>query len=59
MWLFIIIIFLLILILFIHSKNNFIGYPLFNSWLPIEYNPNYYPSEIVEMNSTIRPFLYL
>ena len=57
MCLLIIIIFLLILMLFVNTKNNFIGYPLFNSRLPISYNPNMYPSEIVSMNSSEVPFL--
>ena len=56
MCLLIIIVFLLILLLF-NTRNGFIGYPLFNSRLPIRYNPNLYSSEIVEMNSNYIPFL--
>ena len=53
MCLLIIIIFLLLLLLFTNSKNKFFN----NSWPPIRYNPNLYPSEIVEMNSDYIPFL--
>ena len=48
---FYLILFIILLVLFI-NKNNFTGYPLFNSRFPISYNPNLYPSEIVEIGST-------